>query len=89
MGSRAMTAMTRAAEATGHVVRVESVEPYGWIVYVDGRTETHFFHSRLFALNFASRWAAANRPSVVLLAGGGGRIERHAEYPETDASAAA
>jgi hypothetical protein len=84
MASRVTAAMASPPGDAGHVIRVESVEPYGWIVYLDGHSETHFFHSRPAALKYASGWAAAKRPSVVLLSNIAGHVERYAEYPEGD-----
>ena len=47
-----------------NVFRVESAQPYGWIVYLDGHAQTHFFASHALALIYAREWAKANPPSV-------------------------
>jgi hypothetical protein len=36
-------------KAAPHVFRIESAEPYGWIVYLKGFAETHHFISRSLA----------------------------------------
>jgi hypothetical protein len=72
---------------TEHIYRVESAEPYGWIVYLDGDSATHFFRSRPLALAKACEWAEANRPSLVLLSNIAGHIERHSEYQATPSPA--
>jgi hypothetical protein len=83
--ARADAAGARAQQgvAAGNVFRVESVEPYGWIVYRDGDAQTELFRSRPLALAQACARARANRPSVVLLSNIAGHIERHREYAET------
>ena len=66
------------AKAGGvNVFRVESAEPYGWIVYLDGFAETHFFTSRSLALTYARDWAKANAPSLIVVAGADGKVERY------------
>jgi hypothetical protein len=55
--------------------RVESAEPYGWIVYLDGFSKTHFFASRSLALMYAREWAKANAPSVIQVVALNGRVE--------------
>jgi len=63
-----------------HVFRVESAQPYGWIVYLDGFAKTHFFASRSLALMYAREWAKANPPSVILLVGPEGRVDVRETY---------
>ena len=58
-----------------NVFRVESAQPYGWIVYLDGHAQTHFFASHALALMYAREWAKTNRPSVILLVGLDGKID--------------
>lgn len=61
--------------ATVNLFRVESAEPYGWIVYLDGFEKTHFFASRSLALMYAREWAKANAPSVIQVAALSGHVE--------------
>jgi hypothetical protein len=63
-----------------NVFRVESAQPYGWIVYLDGFAKTHFFVSRSLALTYAREWAKVNAPSVILVVGPDGRIDLHQTY---------
>ena len=56
------------------VFRVESAQPYGWIVYLDGHSETHFFASYSLSLIYAREWAKANPPSVILVVGPDGKM---------------
>jgi len=58
-----------------NVFRVESAQPYGWIVYLEGSTKTHFFPSSSLALTYAREWAKVNAPSVILVVGPDGRID--------------
>ena len=62
------------------VFRVESAQPYGWIVYLDGFPKTHFFVGRSLALMYAREWAKANAPSVILVTGSSGQVERQETY---------
>lgn len=73
---------TPARRSADNVFRVESVEPYGWIVYRDGEAETRLFRSRPLALAHACARARARRPSVVLLSNIAGHIERYRDYPD-------
>jgi hypothetical protein len=57
-----------------NVFRVESAQPYGWIVYLDGHAKTHFFASYSLALIYAREWAKANPPSVMLVIGPDGKM---------------
>jgi len=50
-----------------HRFRVESAEPYGWVVYLEGTRRTHFFMARGLALSLAKVWAQAIPPSKVQL----------------------
>ena len=50
-----------------NVFRVESAQPYGWVVYLDGHAKTHFFASHTLALMYAREWAKANPPSVLVV----------------------
>jgi hypothetical protein len=63
------------------VFRVESGQPYGWIVYLDG-FPTHLFVGRSLALMYACEWAKANAPSVIQVAGSSGQLEREDTYGE-------
>lgn len=62
------------------VFRVESAQPYGWIVYLDGFPKTHLFVGRPLALMYAREWAKANVPSVIQVVGSGGKLEREETY---------
>jgi hypothetical protein len=54
--------------------RVESAEPYGWVVYLEGTRRTHFFMARGLALSLAKLWAQAVPPSKVQLVDLSGRV---------------
>jgi hypothetical protein len=54
--------------------RVESAEPYGWVVYLEGTRRTHFFMARGLALSLAKLWAQAIPPSRVQLVDLNGRV---------------
>jgi hypothetical protein len=54
--------------------RVESAEPYGWVVYLEGTRRTHFFMARGLALSLAKVWAQAIPPSKVQLVDLSGRV---------------
>lgn len=58
-----------------NLFRVESAEPYGWIVYMDGFEKTHFFSSRSIALMYAREWAEVNAPSVIQVVCFSGQVE--------------
>jgi hypothetical protein len=64
------------------VFRVESAQPYGWIVYLEGFPRTHLFVGRSLALMYAREWAKANAPSVIQVAGSSGQVEREEIYGE-------
>jgi Uncharacterized protein conserved in bacteria (DUF2188) len=66
-----------------NVFRVESAQPYGWIVYLDGHAKTHFFVSHALALMYAREWAKANPPSVLLVVGADGKIDVSETYAVT------
>ena len=87
MATKPKRTMQPARARTEHIYRVESAEPYGWIVYLDGDSATHFFRSRPLALAKACEWAEANRPSLVLLSNIAGHIERHSEYQASSGAA--
>jgi hypothetical protein len=63
-----------------HIFRVESAQPYGWIVYLDGFPETHFFASRSLAIRYARDWAERNAPSEIHVVGSSGLIEHRQTY---------
>jgi hypothetical protein len=56
--------------------RVESAEPYGWVVYLEGTRRTHFFMARGLALSLAKLWAQAIPPSKVQLIDLSGRVSQ-------------
>ena len=66
-----------------NVFRVESAQPYGWIVYLDGHSKTHFFVSQALALMYAREWAKANPPSVLVVVGPEGEIDVSETYAVT------
>jgi hypothetical protein len=66
-----------------NVFRVESAQPYGWIVYLDGHAKTHFFVSHSLALMYAREWAKANPPSVLVVVGPDGKIDVSETYAAT------
>ena len=76
------TARLRKADAIS-VFRVESAQPYGWIVYLEGHAKTHFFASYSLALMYAGEWAKANPPSVILVIGPDGKMAVSQTYSET------
>jgi len=63
-----------------NVFRVESAQPYGWIVYLDGFSKTHFFVSRSLALVYAREWAKVNAPSLIVVVGPDGQIDVDQTY---------
>jgi hypothetical protein len=67
----------------GCAFRVESAQPYGWIVYLDGHSETHFFASYSLSLIYAREWAKANPPSVILVVGPDGKMVVSQTYSAT------
>lgn len=67
-------------QATLRIVRVESAQPYGWVVYIEGFAETHHFMSRSLALMYAHEWAKGNAPSVIRIVGLDGRTELEQHY---------
>ena len=66
-----------------NVFRVESAQPYGWIVYLDGHAKTHFFASHTLALMYAGELAKASPPSVILVIGPDGKIDVSQTYAAT------
>jgi hypothetical protein len=66
-----------------NVFRVESAQPYGWIVYLDGFAKTHFFASRSLALTYAREWAKVNAPSRVVVVGPDGQVDIDRTYTST------
>jgi hypothetical protein len=58
------------------VFRVESAQPYGWIVYLAGFPKTHLFVGRSLALMYAREWAKAHAPSVIQLVDSSGQVDR-------------
>lgn len=75
------------AARTVRVFRVESAQPYGWIVYLEGFSTTHFFASRSLALMYAREWAKANAPSEMHVVGPDGLVEHRQIYGAPDSSA--
>ena len=67
-------------KAAPRVFRVESAEPYGWIVYLKGFAETHHFMSRSLALMYAREWAKVNAPSVIQVVGLDGHVAFERTY---------
>jgi hypothetical protein len=67
-------------KAAPRLFRIESAQPYGWIVYLDGFPKTHLFVGRSLALMYAREWAKANAPSVIQVADSSGQLEREETY---------
>ena len=67
-------------KAAPRVFRVESAQPYGWIVYLEGFAETHHFISRSLAMMYAREWAKVNAPSVIQVVGLDGHVELERTY---------
>ena len=51
--------------AAPRVFRVESVQPYGWIVYLEGFVETYHFMSRSLAMMYARESARKSTRRVL------------------------
>jgi hypothetical protein len=60
--------------------RVESAEPYGWVVYLEGSQRAHFFVGRAIALALAKLFAQALAPSRVRLVDLSGRVVEEWAY---------
>jgi hypothetical protein len=75
MSSPKKPAASRRDPGDVNVFRVESADPYGWIVYQDGFAKTHFFTGRSLALSYAREWAKVNAPSRLLVLGPDGRLD--------------
>lgn len=60
--------------------RVESAEPYGWVVYLEGSERAHFFVGRSIALVLAKLFAQALAPSRVRLVDLSGRVTQEWAY---------
>jgi hypothetical protein len=60
--------------------RVESAEPYGWVVYLEGSKRAHFFVGRSIALALAKLFAQALAPSRVRLVDLSGRVTEEWAY---------
>ncbi len=54
--------------------RIESAEPYGWVVYLEGTRRAHFFVGRSIAVMLAKLFAQALAPSRVRLVDLSGRV---------------
>jgi hypothetical protein len=73
-------AMRARQNAAPRIFRVESTQPYGWIVYLEGFAETHHFMSRSLTMMYAREWAKVNAPSVIQVMGLGGHVELELTY---------
>ena len=60
--------------------RVESAEPYGWVVYLEWSERAHFFVGRSIALVLAKLFAQALAPSRVRLVDLSGRVTQEWAY---------
>jgi hypothetical protein len=60
--------------------RVESAEPYGWVVYMEGSARAHFFVGRAIAVALAKLFAQALAPSRVRLVDLSGRVTEEWAY---------
>lgn len=75
-----MNGSTRSAEQEYRHFRVESAEPYGWVVYLEGTRRTHFFMARSLAVSLAKLWARAIPPSRVQIVDPAGRVTQEWTY---------
>jgi len=73
-------AMNAREAAAPRVFRVESVQPYGWIIYLEGFAETYHFMSHSLAMMYAREWAKVNAPSVIQVVGPDGHVELERTY---------
>jgi hypothetical protein len=75
------------ANASGtKVFKVESAQPYGWVVSMEeSQAKPHFFINRALATNYARLWARANAPSVLRLVDLQGKTMREWSYAKVDA----
>lgn len=75
-----------AADGSVKVFKVESAQPYGWIVSMeDSAAKPHFFINRALATNYARLWARANSPSVLRVVDRHGRTIKEWSYMKVDA----
>jgi hypothetical protein len=74
------------ADRSVKVFKVESAQPYGWIVSMeDSLAKPHFFINRALATNYARLWARANAPSVLRVVDLHGRTIKEWSYTKVDA----
>ena len=74
-----------AAVKSVKVFKVESVQPYGWVVSMtDSAAKPHFFINRALATNYARLWAKANCPSVLRVVDIQGKVVREWSYANVD-----
>ena len=74
-----------AAVKSVNVCKVESVQPYGWVVSMtDSAAKPHFFINRALATNYARLWAKANCPSVLRVVDIQGKVVREWSYANVD-----
>ena len=75
-----------AAVKSVKVFKVESAQPYGWVVSMsDSATKPHFFINRALATNYARLWAKANSPSVLRVIDLQGKTLKEWSYSTVDA----
>ncbi len=60
--------------------RVESAEPYGWVVYRQGSRQTQFFGYQDEAVLCARRWAHAQAPSMLDVVDLAGQVTEHCVF---------
>lgn len=63
-------------------LRVESAEPYGWVVYREGARRTQFFGQQDLAFQCAKRWARAQAPSTLDVVDLAGQVTGHWVFEE-------
>jgi hypothetical protein len=64
--------------------RVESAEPYGWVVYLEGTGRSHFFVGRSIAIVLAKLFARALAPCRVRLVDLSGRVTEEWSFAAAD-----
>ncbi|MCZ7563636.1 MAG: DUF2188 domain-containing protein [Burkholderiales bacterium] len=62
---------------------VKPTTPHGWTVYIDGRSEAHYFTSKSLALTYGRMWARANPPSLLVLLDKDGEITSHWKFAQS------
>jgi hypothetical protein len=75
-----------AAAKSVKVFKVESAQPYGWVVSMEeSGSKPHFFINRALATNYARLWARANSPSILRVIDLHGATIKQWSYESVDA----